>query len=566
MIPAPSPWALLALWLSIPLTQIWLHLSCATPPALGGLILEAILFAWLGLVLPRLDRWPTLSHPVWIALVPLGSLALEATPRSLAGLPYLAGLWLGGIVPIRALLGRIRLPWWAYLPVIPLLVIGAHIVRSLGSDRSNEEAVIDRLSRDLRGPLVWASPLPRPAAGDQRPPVVVISVDTLRAEDARQMETWARLSARGAWWRSAQSTSSWTLPATDSLLTGLPSSGHGAGCLDTGSCQGLADEVQTLPVALSHEGYPTVGIVTNPWIGRRNGFERGFHRFLDLGTDRPVELLLTGSALLGPHPQDAEVGVGLALDALRSLGPGPFLLWLHLIDPHLPYLHADDPALRSLTAETLRNANLVSAERRDQIRSAYRGEIAYTDHQLLRLLDALEARGFFERGYLVFTSDHGEEFWEHGGIEHGHTHHPEVVEVPLVVVGPDVEAGARPGTASLVDVVTTLAAALRLPLETAGLDLRQPIPPDRIARLEGNLIHRAVCSAVDAELRVIVSDCGAPYAQTSAYDRRLDPGALRPQDRPDHPVWRAAQAIEAPSPRGQTWQARDALRALGYVD
>ena len=460
---------------------------------------------------------------------------------------------------------RVACPWWSVAWAVPWVVVGVQTLRSVGTDLADPHAVGDRLGRDLLGPLNWPA---LPSGGAVGPPVVVITVDTLRADDARAMGAWRRLADRGAWWPAAQSTSSWTLPAMGSMLTGRMPSEHGAGCLTIGFCQGLDPDVPTLPEALSAAGYATVGITANPWAGRHNGFGRGFDRFHDLGTDRPNGLMLSGEALLGEHPQDASTVVDLALASLDALADTPsFLLWVHLIDPHLPYVHADEAWLRSLGVEALRNANIVSDEAQADIRDAYRGEIAHTDRQLIRLIEGLAEHGVLDRGYVVLTSDHGEEFWEHGGVEHGHSHHREVVEVPLVVVGPSVRPGRRATTASVLDVVPTVLAGLGHPIDDlAGRDLAVGLPPDRIAPAEGNLHHRRACSATDALVRVIVEDCDGPSQRVDAFDRVVDPDEHRPFDLPpDHPVRRTAEAIGAPIPRAATGQATDALRALGYV-
>src|SRR4030095_17102481 len=76
------------------------------------------------------------------------------------------------------------------------------------------------------------------------------------------------------------------------------------------------------------------------------------------------------------------------------------------------------------------------AEERRQIEALYREDVAFTDAAIGHLLDALAARGLAERTAVVLTADHGEEFWDHGGLEHGRTLYEEVMRVPLVVVPP----------------------------------------------------------------------------------------------------------------------------------
>jgi hypothetical protein len=219
--------------------------------------------------------------------------------------------------------------------------------------------------------------------------------------------------------------------------------------------------------------------------------------------------------------------------------------------------------MHGLTAERLRNAGILGDERRAELRDAYRAEVAYTDRQLLRLVDALEAARLLDGAVVVFTADHGEEFWEHGGVEHGHSHHREVVEVPLVIRGPGMRPGRRDGIASLTDIVPTVLTAVGLPSE--GVDLAGPVDPERVVSVWGNLHLRPDCSARSAERRVIARGCGE--LPPDAYDLFADPAELRPFDPAlGDPVRTAAEGVTPPPQREATRQTTDALEALGYVD
>lgn len=107
----------------------------------------------------------------------------------------------------------------------------------------------------------------------------------------------------------------------------------------------------------------------------------------------------------------------------------------------------------------------------------YDEEIAYTDRELERLFAALDERGFSDDGYIFVTSDHGEEFFDHSRVEHGHSVYEEVVRVPLLVWGPGVAPGSYQLPVSLVDIMPTV-------LDIAGVDAD--------ANLEGDSIRRAL--------------------------------------------------------------------------
>jgi arylsulfatase A-like enzyme len=122
------------------------------------------------------------------------------------------------------------------------------------------------------------------------------------------------------------------------------------------------------------------------------------------------------------------------------------------------------------------------------------------------LLDALEQRNILDQVIIVSTSDHGEEFWEHGGVEHSHSHHREVIEIPLVIVGPGMAPGKREDVASIIDIVPTIRAMIGL--KPQGIDLRNPVDPARIATAYGNGQMEHAQSARNQKVKVIGRQSG----------------------------------------------------------
>jgi arylsulfatase A-like enzyme len=415
--------------------------------------------------------------------------------------------------------------------------------------------------RQLLGELTTGFARTRPPAGGDGPPVVVISIDTLRADHMLGMQSWQRLARRGATWERAMSTSSWTLPAMASLQSGALPGVHGAG-FRGGRVQALAPELSTLAETLAGAGYRTAAVLTNSWLVPELGFARGFHEYAHVNTAFHHRLLLAGFPRR-PAPHTAEAVVDRALDWLASAPDRGFYLWVHLVDPHLPYLHAEPGSLAAkLSDERLRTGERLEAADREAVRRAYAAEVAYSDRHLERLLDALEERRILERGVVVLTADHGEELWDHGATGHGHAHHPEVVDVGLALVAPGVEPGARDGLASLVDVAPTIRAAVGLP--AGGLDLRRPLPDDRIAVAHGNAYFETMRSARQGSRRVVV--VGADARELRCSDRRLDPLERRTSDCPQGDALAAAALGVAGPAAGRVAEVPvQALQALGYL-
>lgn len=547
------------------------------------LVLELV-FAWQGMVRPtasqvlleimalgvlcgaqlRLARadwqrsawWPGVLV-IWVTAVALGP--SEQVDR----LFYAVGTGLVAVLLVRFLSARAEKLWLT----LPLALLGAVGARWLVLDRAAQSdveqfgdaiAVADatgRLGHELAAMGRGQGP-----AGEG-PPLVLITVDTLRADHAVEMGAWRRLLAHGHGWQRAVSTSSWTLPAVTSMHTGAAAETHGAGVRPGGGYQLGDPELPMLAEELDAAGYRTAAFVTNSWLETSMGFARGFDVFLHSNEAFPHRLLIAGLPQ-GPMPVDGAAIVDRALGWLADQPERGWFLWVHLVDPHMPYFNATEPLCENVRDGALRGGQLTTPEERAQLRACYADEVAHTDAQLARLLDGLEGKGVFEEGLVVFTSDHGEEFWDHGGTEHGHAHHTEVVEVALAVAGAGVAPEGR-GPASVMDVAPTLRAAAGL--EAGGVDLRQGVPDDRIATAWGNNYYRVDRSARSAEHAVIVLGEPRVGPRVLAYDRRGDPQETEALEQAPIRLLEAAEDIEAPEARAAAELNEASLRALGYL-
>ena len=292
--------------------------------------------------------------------------------------------------------------------------------------------------------------------------VVVVVIDTLRRDHlatygyARQTAPFLdRLARQGAVFDGLSPTS-WTKPATASLLTGLHPLRHQA----VGRLDSLPESVSTLAERLRTKGYQTMGVSANGWISNAFGFDQGFD-----------ELALEDS--MG-HAEDVNRKLVPRLDRLRP----PFFLYVHYIDPHAPYEPRtawDGGALRDVAPVTIDSLDPFTVRRRPpemmaRVRDLYDGEIRGADRGLEQLVGELERRGLMKDTLVIVTSDHGEELEDHGRMSHGLSLYEEVVRVPLVLYGPHRIPAGRHGLASLLDVVPTLEDLLDLGATKGGLD------------------------------------------------------------------------------------------------
>jgi arylsulfatase A-like enzyme len=449
-------------------------------------------------------------------------------------------------------------------------------------------------------------PAARPAAPAGAPNVLLVGVDTLRADRLSCYGAAGRatphidaLAADGLRYANAFAQSSWTRPSFASVFTGLYPSSHGA----VHKADSLPDRVETLAELLRRAGYQTVGFANNANISPAFNFQQGFddYRYLVpdffFHADEPASQLALYSGMrlvrerflarrvnVRHYYQPAEEVTARVREYLGTPAAGrPFFLFVHYMDPHDPYFaHPFNGEGYARVA----NPNPPPSEA-EKFRRLYDGEVAYLDQHLGVLLDDLRARRLYDRTLIVLTADHGEEFQEHGGWWHGTTLYEEQIRVPLIVK-PARSAGEGgrvvDGLATTLDIVPTVLAALGLegPAVLQGhalpLDGRPAPERERVFAeedLEGNVL-RAVRTR---EWKYITANAGNPRGLPTEqlFDLPADPEERR-DVLGDHPaqaeVMRAAcgsAIVEARAHAGAVEQGTmdaatlERLRALGYV-
>jgi len=395
---------------------------------------------------------------------------------------------------------------------------------------------------------------------DQRPDVVLIVVDTLRAdrlpfygcpEDTAPF--LGELAHRSLVFENAWSPSSWTLPATVSILTSVHPFQHGVASLE-GLELGPDDEplpvhcipaeLETLAEALGRAGYRTFGVASNVLVGPEVGFDRGFDRFVKL------------------DDEDADA-VNAVVAGWRDemLAARPFFLYVHYFDPHdtfharEPWFDLPGPGIESGWPDGLpeevpdtytdldwiltrleptpdwlggrRSGDLSPDELRELmtwIRAAYDSEIGFVDSRIRALFEMLD----LDEAIVLFLADHGEEFYEHGDLTHGQNLYGETVRVPLLLhlPGADAQRGRVSANVTTLDVVPTLRRLLRLPPseQDQGRDLLASAAPRPVfGILEGksgqHALERDLRSVVLGNHRLIALDGG----RVELYDLERDP-------------------------------------------
>ncbi|MEW6270272.1 MAG: sulfatase [Thermodesulfobacteriota bacterium] len=442
--------------------------------------------------------------------------------------------------------------------------------------------------------------------GARRPNVLLLSIDTLRADHlgcygGTRVTTpnVDRIAAEGALFENAACPMPMTRPSLATVHTSLHAREHGV----VNNALALPDDARTLAETLAEAGYATAAFTPVRLLDGHSGLAQGFATYV-----APEA-----------HHLPADRVAPQALDWLAARDPErPFFLWLHLFDPHLPYApparYAPGPgpskvSWRSLLSSAEEHGGDVPASVLARALELYAGEVAYVDHWVGEVRSRLEALGVLDETILVFTADHGECF-DHGVyFEHADCLYDGAARVPLLVRAP---ARVAPGTrvtaqVEHLDLAPTILAlaGVAAPSSFRGRAVlpsppasRGELAPEAFALIEHPLYQEDSATRRARKQRRILSVAGTPTRppaverrgaalrgerwkmirepeQRELYDLRADPGEttnLAAQDAArvaELEKVLAEKQARAPlrvlEPGAVDPRLRETLRALGYV-
>lgn len=350
--------------------------------------------------------------------------------------------------------------------------------------------------------------------------VIIYLIDTLRADKLRPINPESRVETPGlsrlveaaAVMVGARTQENWTKPSVATLLSSLLPWQHHA----ITSEAVVPAEVRMLPELLKDDGFHTGAFIANGYVSEGFGFRQGWNTFRNYVREgrRTRAQYLAADVLewLDARPTDK-----------------PFFLYVHAIDPHVPYSPPDhfvqmydrlpytgvvDFTDDNELLEKIKSGRIAVNERdKARLEALYDGEISYHDVHFNSILDGLSRRGLDDDTMVVVTADHGEELWDHGSVGHGHSVYEELLHIPMIVRLPGVTSGSVrvPDAVGLVDVMPTVLEALgkEIPAEAAGKSflplLRGETPDAPLATVSGfmegwrtvsvggyKLIHRTI--------------------------------------------------------------------------
>lgn len=542
--------------------------------------------------------WSTVLAAAYLNVVHLPPVTEPLTMAvNLAMAAAAVGLWRAGVAwPRAALLAR--------SPVAAAATMATAVIIAISM-----AAAEPRTSSEPRGETTRA-------AADA-PNVFVVIIDTLRHDRAsgdtgrRLMPTLSALSDGGTNFSRAYVQATWTKPSVASIFTSLFPSTHQANLRR----DRLSQEPATLATVFNGAGYDTAAFSANPWISPAFGFGRGVGHFFESDRESFTRLVMLLRILKTPDRMTASKPISATLRAVETLygvrtsrknncerdlaiagdfenwvggkTDRPLFAYFHLMSPHIPYLppgrEQEYPA--SEQVRLLLSREPLAPDRHRLLVSLYEDSVRHADTVLAALLATIERAGTGRSSLVVVSSDHGEEFFEHGRWGHGKSHYEELSHVPMIVSGPGFEPGGkvdRPVMA--VDILPTLAAAARpgpAPEVWEGAPMDSDESGDGTVReVMGELIREGgfetsmLLSGLDKYIET--KDGLGHQTRHELYDLAVDPGetdnlyAVGPGDWAARLESRRAQSrakkVEAAAQIELDDAQREKLEALGYVN
>jgi arylsulfatase len=437
----------------------------------------------------------------------------------------------------------------------------------------------------------------------RRPNIVLIGVDALRADHLGAYGSKAGLTPNldkfadeATVYEAAYASSPWTLASLGAVFTSLPPSQ----CIvmkAKGEEPGpyvdrvvLRKGVELLPQRLRRAGYLTAAELTNPFLARERGWAQGFRDFRN-EDGWEIKPLITDDSTR------AETITRNASQWLQLTHRQPFFLWLHYLDTHAPYDSPDTPAElreryprdwdtgRAYYYDEKRKEDALTGPRYEQFcREMYAEEVRYADRWVGELLEELQRVGGYDNSIIVIMSDHGEELFDHGGFEHGHSMHEEVLRVPLLVKWPrGVKADQQISqTVALTDLADTFLELARVPMgEIQGRPLpRRDGEPGVEVFSEGVLYGAEQTALTSDRYKAIYHLPASGPGRFEVYDREADRGERRDLSKTgaardlrerlrvltEAVMARRVTGNEEGAPRREVGEeARRKLRSLGYL-
>lgn len=346
--------------------------------------------------------------------------------------------------------------------------------------------------------------------------IILISIDTLRTDvlssyGSTEVSTpnIDKIANDGILFTQAYSPAPWTLPALSSIMTGVNPLVHKT----TNPKSRLPEAFTTIAEYLAGSGFKTGAIGRNVFLHSEYNIDQGFMEYNFFPKRNELVHSFGGAFIRVAFPEHFRTYASttdltnLSVEWINDNQDIDFFFWVHYFDPHLPYtppleyIVEDDN--ESDVGNNLKDAALIrkghyspNRAERKRIKELYDAEVRYVDDSIGKLLETLEELDLYKDSLIIITSDHGEEFWEHNGFEHGHTLYNELIKVPLIVKLPDNK------NTDIIDVPVTTQSILPTILDIAKIDYKNGsyLASSLVPLLENNLSEYEIKPIISSSL------------------------------------------------------------------
>ncbi len=251
-------------------------------------------------------------------------------------------------------------------------------------------------------------------------------------------------------------------PYTKAAFPGLLTSSY---YLEYGKERMLSGKRVLISEILKKSGIITAGFHSNPYISEDLGWNRGWDVFYDSMEDEVGDMF--------PYIKAEKINkkVNVWLSSYKMLGGNkPFFLWVHYMDIHEPYIpaqsyiesidfsiHLNEEEMFNLFKTVLLNRDISDRQTIDLLKKLYSAHVIEVDHRIKDFFAILEKWDLLKDSWVIMTTDHGDEFGEHGGLSHDGKMYAELVHVPLIIFDSQREKEERCDTlVSTIDVPPTI--------------------------------------------------------------------------------------------------------------
>lgn len=262
---------------------------------------------------------------------------------------------------------------------------------------------------------------------------------------------------------AAYDNENWTKPSCATILTGLYPDTHKT----KKDSSKLPGDALMLSEHLKKQGFKTGSFIANGYVSNAFGFDQGWDYYTNYIRER--------------KNTNVDNVVDNALRWIDRQKGDRFFAYVHTIDPHVPYAPPKEfrtkywnrayrgPIKQRSTGDQLARIKTgkmeVGRDDKAYLEALYDGEVTFNDHHFGRLMEGLRERGLYDNTLVLIIADHGEEFWDHGSVGHGHSLYEEMIHSPMIMRYPGrLKAGVRvPHVVSMVDLVPSVLDLLKLP-------------------------------------------------------------------------------------------------------